>query len=284
MKTPQTDAAIDPVRAPRPRAYPAPGERRFGRFNRLGAYTLIEREVIRFLKVYGQTIAAPVATAAMFLAVFTLAIGSRRADIEGLPFAAFLAPGLVMMTVIQNAFANTSSSVMIQKVQGNIVDTLMPPLSSGELVLGWAMGGVARGLVVALIGGLVLFPFVGVGLAAPHWALFFALAGSLMLGLLGLIAGIWAVKFDHMAAVTNFVVTPLSFLSGTFYTVADLPEPWRTLSHWNPIFYLIDGFRYGTTGVSDSSPWIGAGVIVVICAALWAAAWRMLESGYRLKS
>ena len=260
------------------------GVRRFGAINWLGFWTLYAREVRRFLSVYTQTILAPVATSILFMVVFTLAFAARRESGGDIPFAEFLAPGILMMTVIQNAFANTSSSLMIAKVQGNIVDTLMPPLSGGELLAGYALGGATRGLVCALAIGMIVFPFVGVGLEHPLWALAFVFSASLMLSLLGLLAAIVADKFDQMAAITNFVVTPLSFLSGTFYSVSVLPEPFLTLSHLNPFFYLIDGFRYGALGIADARPWLGLAVSIAVNLALGLLSWRWLASGYRLKS
>jgi ABC-2 type transport system permease protein len=260
------------------------GVRRFGAVNWLGLWTLYAREVRRFSAVYTQTILAPLATSTLFMVVFTLAFADRRGDIEDTPFALFLAPGILMMTVIQNAFANTSSSIVISKVQGNIVDTLMPPLSAAEIVTGYVMGGVTRGLACALAIGLLIFPVLGLGLAEPLWAVAFALMGSLMLSLLGLLGGIYADKFDQMAALTNFLVTPLAFPSGTFYSVSVLPEPFLTLSHLNPVFYLIDGFRYGTLGQSDASPWLGLAVTGILNVALWALAHRWVARGYRLKS
>ncbi|MEL6218637.1 MAG: ABC transporter permease [Pseudomonadota bacterium] len=260
------------------------GKRRFGRVNWQGLRTLVAREIQRFFAVYTQTLLAPVATAVLFMTVFTLAFGQGRGEMMGLPFEVFLAPGVLMMAVIQNAFANTSSSLMIAKIQGNIVDTLMPPLSAAEILVGYVAGGLARGLACALAVGLLIFPVVGVGLAHPLWALVFVLMGSLMLSLIGLLAAIYAEKFDQMAAITNFIVTPLSFLSGTFYSIERLPEAFQALSHANPFFYLIDGFRYGALGVSDSAPWVGLLVTAGINAALWALAWRWLATGYRLKS
>jgi len=259
------------------------GKRRFGRWNALGVWTLYLREVQRFVKVWTQTLLAPMATAALFMLVFTVAFGRGRSAVEGFDFATFIAPGLVMMSVIQNAFANTSSSIMISKVQGNIVDTLMPPLSAGELTLGYAAGGATRGLFVAVTVALLIFPFTEARLAQPVWALAFALMGGLMLSLIGVAAGIVADKFDHMAAITNFIVTPLSFLSGTFYSIHVLPEPFWTISHLNPFFYLIDGFRYGALGASDASPWLALAVSVAVNTALWAFCWRMFRSGYKLK-
>ncbi|TBN53233.1 multidrug ABC transporter permease [Paracoccus sediminis] len=259
------------------------GVRRFGRVNWLGLRTLATREVMRFMAVWQQTIFAPLMTAALFVLIFALAMGQGRGQVMGLPYLVFLGPGILMMTVIQNAFANTSSSITAAKVQGNIVDTLMPPLSAGELLAGYLAGSVARaGLVAAVIGtGMVLL--TGTGIAHPGWTLVFVALAALLLGGLGILAGILAQKFDQMAAISNFIITPLSFLSGTFYSVQALPEPFRTLSHWNPVFYLIDGARYGVTGVSDAPVWRGL-LIGTSCAAvvLWLA-WRWLKTGYRMK-
>ncbi|MCF3973647.1 ABC transporter permease [Paracoccus salsus] len=262
---------------------PAMGVRRFGRVNWLGLATLARREVMRFMAVWQQTIFAPLMTAALFVLVFALALGQGRGLIMGIPYLQFLGPGILMMTVIQNSFANTSSSITAAKVQGNIVDTLMPPLSAAELLAGYLAGSVARaGLVAAVIGtGMVIV--TGAGIAHPFWAATFVLLAALLLGGLGILAGIMAQKFDQMAAITNFVITPLSFLSGTFYSVQSLPEPFRSLSHWNPIFYLIDGARYGVTGVSDAPPLRGLLICVAVVVAILALGWRWLNSGYRMK-
>ncbi|MEM9010380.1 MAG: ABC transporter permease [Pseudomonadota bacterium] len=260
------------------------GARRFGQVNWVGLSTLTMREIRRFTSVWSQTILAPMATAALFMLVFSLALASRRGEVMGVSFTAFLAPGILMMTVIQNAFANTSSSIMIAKVQGNIVDTLMPPLSPAEILAGYVAGGVARGLFVALTVGAVIFPVAGVGIAAPHWALIFAFLGSLIFALTGIAAAILAEKFDHMSAITNFIVTPLSFLSGTFYSISVLPETMQRLSAANPVFYLIDGFRHGILGTSDASPWIGLVLSLVVAGGLWLLCWRWLARGFRLKS
>lgn len=264
--------------------FPPPGERRFGKVNWLGFWTLLSKEVRRFLKVYMQTVVAPVMTAALFLAVFALALGARRGDVGDVPFATFLAPGIVMMAVIQNAFANASSSIIVAKVQGNIVDTLMPPLSPTELTAAFALGGMIRGLFVAAAAAALFFPFTVPGIAHPLWALAFASIGALILALAGAITGIWAQKFDQTSIVTNFVITPLSFLSGTFYSVRDLPEPWATISAWNPVHFLIDGFRYGVLGVRDTDPWLGMGISVLVAAFLWYICDRMFRTGYRLRS
>ncbi|MEM8631340.1 MAG: ABC transporter permease [Pseudomonadota bacterium] len=260
------------------------GVRRFGRINWLGLVTLTEREMRRFLAVWTQTILAPLVTAGLFLAIFTLAIGPGRGDVMAVPFVTFLAPGLMMMTVIQNAFANTSSSLMISKVQGNIVDTLMPPLSAGELVTGYLAGAVARGVFVALAILVAMALFLGIVPVQPLWALVFVILGSAFMGALGLLAAIVAVKFDHMAAITNFIVTPLAFLSGTFYSAEALPPAMSVLIHINPVFYLIDGARYGVLGVSDSAPLIGLVISTVSTAAVVAVTWALFRSGYRLKA
>ncbi|MDP5306784.1 ABC transporter permease [Paracoccus spongiarum] len=262
---------------------PAMGTRRFGRVNWLGLATLARREVMRFMAVWQQTVFAPLVTAALFVMVFAMALGQGRGQIMGLPYLEFLGPGILMMTVIQNAFANTSSSITAAKVQGNIVDTLMPPLSAGELLTGYLCGSVVRAGLVAVVIGTGMVLVTGAPIAHPAWALAFVLLAALLLGGLGILAGIRAQKFDQMAVITNFVITPLSFLSGTFYSVQNLPEPFRTLSHWNPIFYLIDGARFGVTGVSDAPPLRGLVVCALVTAAVLYLGWRWLKSGYRMK-
>jgi ABC-2 type transport system permease protein len=260
------------------------GVRRFGRVNWLGLYTLCGREVRRFLAVWTQTLLAPLVTAGLFLLIFTLAIGVGRGDVMGVPFIHFLAPGILMMTVIQNSFANVSSSIVISKVQGNIVDTLMPPLSGAELMIGYLAGGVLRGVMVAIAIAVVMFPLIGLGIARPLLALLYVVLGGAFLGALGIVAGIYANKFDQIAAITNFIVIPLSFLSGTFYTLDSLPPVMQWLSHVNPVFYLIDGLRFATLGTSDSSPVLGLAVIVGGTLAVSALGWWMFRTGYRLKS
>lgn len=262
----------------------AMGVRRFGRVNWLGLATLTEREIRRFTNVWSQTLAAPVATAGLFMLIFSLALGGQRPEVIGVSFTHFLAPGVLMMTVIQNAFANTSSSLLISKIQGNIVDTLMPPLSAGELLAGFVLGGIARGLFVAMGVGLALFPFLGLGLAHPLWAFGFAAAGAALLALAGLLAGIVAQKFDQLQALTNFVVTPLSFLSGTFYSAEAVPRGFDLLLHANPVYYLIDGMRHGVLGISGSRPEVGMAIVLIVDLALGALAYRWLRTGYRLKT
>ncbi|MGQ9366569.1 ABC transporter permease [Azospirillum sp. ST 5-10] len=261
-----------------------PLPRTVGTVNWIGLWTLYLREVRRFIKVHQQTIWAPVVTTLLFYAVFALALGGAGRSVGDVPYMIFLAPGLVMMTMAQNAFANTSSSVVIAKVQGNIVDTLMPPLAPMELVTGFVMGGVTRGLIVGLVATVAIRLFVPIGIAHPGFVLFHAVMASMLLSLLGLVGGIWSEKFDHIAAVTNFVVTPLSFLSGTFYSVGSLPTVFWWIAHFDPFFYMIDGFRYGFIGRSDGTLAVGVLVLLASNAALWLLAWRMLATGYRLKA
>ncbi|MEZ5751161.1 MAG: ABC transporter permease [Paracoccaceae bacterium] len=259
------------------------GTRRFGAVNWLGLETLALRETRRFLAVWTQTIAAPLVTAGLFLSVFALALGPQRGEVMSAPFIHFLAPGILMMTVIQNAFANTSSSLVISKVQGNIVDTLMPPLAPWELVLGFLAGGAARGALVALAVTLALGVFLGLWPQHPVWLALMVVVGSCLLGALGIAAGIISNKFDQIAAITNFIITPLSFLSGTFYTTATLPPLMAQVSHVNPVFYLIDGARWAYLDRSDSDPLLGLAVTSGTTLAISALAWAWLRRGYRLK-
>ena len=264
--------------------YGAMPVRRFGRVNWLGTATLAAREIRRFMTVWQQTVLAPLMTAGLFVVVFVVALGRGRGEVMGLPFVEFLGPGILMMTVIQTAFANSSTSLISSKMQGNIVDTLMPPLSAAEILAGYLAGSLARSLLVAGVIGIGLALLVGHVAVHPLLASAFIVLGALMLGGLGLLGGIIAQKFDQMAALTNFVVTPLSFLSGTFYSVQALPEPFRTLSHWNPIFYLIDGARYGFAGVSDAPVGRGLAVCLLTVVAVNALAWWWLRSGFRMKA
>jgi ABC-2 type transport system permease protein len=258
--------------------------RPLGPVNWIGLWTLYQKEVWRFLKVFTQTVAAPIVTTLLFLAIFVLALGRDGSMVAGVGFMEFLAPGLIMMAITQNSFANTSSSLVIGKVQGNIVDVLLPPLGPGELTLAWAAGGVTRGLFVGCVTALAMWAVVPFQLPHAGFALFHAVAGSLMLALLGVLAGLWADKFDHMSAVTNFVVTPLAFLSGTFYSVERLPEAWRAVAHLNPFFYMIDGFRYGFIGHADGDLAIGVATLMAIDAALWAWVYWLVRRGYKLKA
>ncbi len=260
------------------------GVRRFGAVNWLGTWTLARREVLRFMNVWSQTIMGPLVNAGLFLLIFTIAIGPNRGDVMGVPFMEFLAPGILTMTVIQNAFANTSSSIISAKVGGNIVDTLMPPLSALELLIGYLSGAVARGMIVAVVIALGAIVFIGMPLNNPIWVLTFVILGSVLMGGLGMVAAVFANKFDQMSAISNFLITPLAFLSGTFYSIEALPPFLQTLCHWNPFFYIIDGVRYGTLGVSDSSPLLGLAVVLGAGVVVLTIVWRWLRDGYRLKA
>lgn len=251
--------------------------------NWIGLQTLYIRETWRFLKVWNQTVVAPMVTTLLFLAILTLAMGANGRLIDGIPYDLFIAPGLIMMAIVQNAFANTSSSLMLQKIQGVINDLLMPPLSAGEITFSLVMGGVTRGVLVGLSVSAAMWLFVPFTVQHGWAVIFFVLASSMMLALLGLIAGIMAQTFDQIAAYTNYVVTPLSFLSGTFYSLHDLPPLFQHISHANPFFYMIDGFRYAIIGYSDSSPMIGVAVLTVTNIALWIVSYSMIRRGYRLK-
>ncbi len=257
--------------------------RHYGAINWLGLQTLIQREVQRFLKVGAQTVLAPLIQTLLFMMVFTLVRGgdwpgSTRAYADG------LAAGLVMMSILSNAFQNSSSSLVIAKVQGNAVDFLMPPLSALELTIAFIVGAAARGMLVGLASLIAVSWLANVLPAHPLAALYYALVASVIFGAIGLLGGVWADKFDHLAAVTNFVIVPLTFLSGTFYSTAILPEPVRTISHYNPVFSLIDGFRYGFIGHADAPLLTGAAITGGLALALSWCCWAMLKSGYRLRS
>ena len=261
-----------------------PEPRRIGFFNTVGLVTLVKREVGRFLAVYMQTIIAPVVTTLMYYAIFALAFGGIAQQVNGMPFLEFLAPGLVMMTMVQNAFANTSSSLVISKVQGNIVDVLMPPLSAMEIFIGYACGAVLRGLCIGVCTTALLSVFAPIQIHSLAVIFTFAFLGTLMLGSLGIAAGIWSEKFDHIAAVTNFIVTPMTFLSGTFYNVDMLPGVWKSIAHFNPFFYMIDGFRSGFIGHADGDILIGIAVLSFCNIGLALLSYRMIKTGYKIKS
>ena len=270
------------------RPLPAP-PRSYGAVNWVGLWTLYKREVGRFLKVWMQTLFAPVITTLLFMTVFKLAFGSRgqlTGDFEGLDYNSFLAPGLVVMSMLQNAFQNTSSSLTIAKVQGSQVDFLMPPLSPLELTLGFIFGAVTRGIMVGVIGGLAihLTGLADLSIVNIVPVIWFSLMATIFLAALGAVGGIWAEKFDHLAAITNFVIVPLTFLSGTFYDIKVLVEPFQTAAHFDPIFYLIDGFRAGFIGVSNSHLAVGyiASGIFTFLACVWV--WWLFRTGYKLKA
>jgi ABC-2 type transport system permease protein len=251
-----------------------------------GLKTLYLKEVRRFFKVQLQTIWAPAITTLLFLVIFTVALGRSGRMVMGVPFADFLAPGLIIMGMIQAAFANSSFSLLVGKIQGNIVDYLMPPLSTGELIAGLGGASVTRAVLVGLALWLAMLLWPGVHVT-PHnlFVIFwFGVMGSTMLAFLGLLTSIWAEKFDHAAAVSNFVVAPLSLLSGTFYSIESLAPSFQAVSHANPFFYIISGFRYGFIGVSDSPLYIGGALLLGINIGLAALTYLLLKKGWKLKN
>ena len=249
-----------------------------------GFNTLLYKELLRFWKVAFQTVAGPVLSALLYLVIFAQALGGHVRVFEGVPYAAFLVPGLVMMSILQNAFANSSSSLIQSKITGNLVFVLVTPISHLEFFGAYVLASVARGLLVGAGVLAVTVWFVELRLAAPLWALAFALLGSALLAVLGLLAGIWAEKFDQIAAFQNFLVLPLTMLSGVFYSIRTLPPLWQQISHLNPFFYMIDGFRYGFFGASDVAPAASFAVVAVSLALLSAATLWLLKSGYKLRT
>ena len=276
------DFATHPVEPPAPRDYHG--------VNWTGAVTLYLKEVKRFWKVGMQTLMAPVITTVLYLMVFSVATQGARPPVAGTPYVLFIGPGLIMMQILGSAFANSSSSLMQAKMMGLTQDFLTPPLSPTEQVVAFAMGAATRGLMVGLVSAICVYAIVlldrGRTVNVAHWwaVLYFGAGASLMMGLVGVVTGLWAEKFDHLAAVTNFIVMPMSFLSGTFYLIDRLPEPFRTISHYNPFFYMIAGFRYGFIGHADGSIGIGVAVTAGITLVLGAICWGLFQTGYRLKS
>ncbi|MCK9511001.1 MAG: ABC transporter permease [Pigmentiphaga sp.] len=248
-----------------------------------GFPTLFYKELLRFYKVSFQTVAAPVVTALLYLLVFAHVLRDH-VRIYDIPYTAFLVPGLVMMSMLQNAFSNASSSLIQSRVTGNLVFVLLPPLSHLDMYAAYVLASVVRGLVVGLGVWLVTLFFTGPHLAQPLWILTFATLSCGVMATLGLVAGIWAEKFDQIAAFQNFLIMPATFLSGVFYSINSLPPFWQAVSHWNPVFYAIDGFRYGFFGVSDTSPWTSLAVVGGVFIVLALAALRLLASGYKLRS
>ncbi|WP_077032801.1 ABC transporter permease [Pelomonas sp. KK5] len=253
-------------------------------FNLEGARTLFYKEVLRFWKVSFQTVAAPVLTAVMYLLIFGHTLENHVKVYGTVGYTAFLIPGLVMMSVLQNAFANSSSSLIQSKITGNLVFLLVTPLSHWAWFMAYVGASVIRGLVVGLGVLIVTVWFAPPGLAEPGWILAFALLGAGIMGTLGLIAGLWAEKFDQIAAFQNFIVMPMTFLSGVFYSIHSLPPLWLAVSHANPFFYIIDGFRHGFFGVSDVSPWISLSIVGAAFVALAILALELLRRGYKIRS
>ena len=252
--------------------------------NYLSVWSLFKKEVFRFFKVGIQTIIGPAVSSLLFLAVFTLALGRSVETINGVTFPNFIAPGLIMMTILQNSFANSASSIGQAKSQGNIVDVLMAPLSDFELTIGYIGGSVARGLVCGLITAIGIYFFISIEVYSFLALIFYAIMGCLMMGSLGTIVGIWADKWDQQQGITNFIVLPMTFLSGTFYSISRLPEFWQNFAIFNPFFYNIDGFLFAFIGKSDSSLIVGSFTLIIINFILILLCYLMFRSGYKLKS
>jgi ABC-2 type transport system permease protein len=249
-----------------------------------GWQTLFYKEVLRFWKVGFQTVAAPVLTAMMYLLIFGHVLEDHVKVYDTVRYTAFLVPGLVMMSVLQNAFANSSSSLIQSKIMGNLVFLLLTPLSHWSWFVAYVGSSIVRGLVVGLGVLLVAVWFAPLTFAAPLWIVVFAILGAALMGAMGLIAGLWAEKFDQLAAFQNFVIMPMTFLSGVFYSIGSLPAFWQTVSHLNPFFYMIDGFRYGFFGVSDASPWLSLGIVGSALTAVSLVAMQLLRTGYKIRS
>ena len=260
------------------------GTRRFGLINWIGAWALYKKEVLRFLIVWIQTIFSPLISALLFLLVLSLAIGNERGDVLGVSFINFLAPGLIAMQVIQQAFSHSSSSFMIGKIQGNIVDILYAPLSAGEVTFAMTLAAVTRSVIIASVSICIFYFIIDLEIKNYFTLIAFTFLSSFILGALGIIAGLWAEKFDHMATVTNFIIVPLSFLSGTFYTIDKLPSYLHTISKANPFFYMIDGFRYSFIGKADGSIAIGLIYLTILSFVSWFVTYLLYKKGYKIKS
>lgn len=254
------------------------------RINWFGAFTLLKKETHRFLKVYHQTLFSPVVNIILFLAVFSISVGNKLETIEGVPFSTFVAAGLIMMASMQNAFANSSSSFVMSRVMGHIVDYLIPPLGAFELVFAFTAGAILRGICVAIVAIFAISFFVNIPLHSLFYAIFYLVFSCMFLGLLGVLCGIVCETFDEMSAMTSYVITPLTFLSGTFYSTNSLPQFWQKISHFNPFFYMIDGFRFSLTGHHDSDIIIGVIYLVSINLILFAALIQMIKRGYKINS
>ena len=252
--------------------------------NFLSLWTLFSKEVRRFFKVGVQTILGPAISSLLFLAVFTLALGRSIETINGVLFVNFIAPGLIMMTILQNSFANSASSIGQSKSQGNIVDILMAPLDNFDLTLGYIGGSVMRGIICGFTTFLGIYIFISINIHSYIALIFYTFMGSIMMGTLGTMVGIWADKWDQQQGITNFIVLPMTFLSGTFYSISILPDIWKNFATFNPFFYNIDGFRYAFIGKSDSSIVIGGVSLIIINSILVYLCYLMFRSGYKLKS
>ena len=259
-------------------------KKNFGYVNWIGFWTLYKKEVWRFLIVVIQTIISPLVTSLLFLLVLSVAIGNDRGEVLGFSFISFLAPGLIAMQVIQQAFSHSSSSIMIGKIQGNIVDILYAPLSAGEITLATNLAACTRSIMIAIVSIIVFSFIVDMKYYNFFYILIFTFLGAFILSSIGIIIGLWAEKFDHMASATNFIIVPLSFLSGTFYSIDRLPDVLKTISEMNPFFYIIDGFRYGFLGMSDGSIKFGLFYLILLSCITWFVAYILFKKGYKIKS
>ena len=257
---------------------------RNGRWNMIGTWALYRREVLRFFKISGQTFFAPVITALLFLAIFNFAFSGQGRSVDNIPFIQFLVPGLTLMAVMTASFANASFSLMFEKMVETIVDTLMPPMSPGELTAGYVLASTTRGLLVGIAVLISMLIFTTVKIHSITFILFYAIAASMLMSVLGLVTAIWAEKIDHVASINNFVILPLIFLSGTFYSTQHLPEMFQKIAYFNPFFYVIDGFRYGFLGVHDGSLVTGIVLLTTLIVLFWFSCVQLFASGYKLKS
>ena len=260
------------------------GVRRFGFINWIGFKSLYIKEVSRFLTVWAQTLLSPLVSSLLFLSVLSLAIGNERGDVLGFPFISFLAPGLIAMSVIQQAFSHSVSSIMIAKIQGNIIDTLMAPLSAAEVTIAIILAAVTRSIIILLISIIIFSLIIDISITNFLYILIGTFLGSFILGSLGFITGLWAEKFDHTATITNFIVTPLSFLSGVFYSIDRLPAFFQSISKINPFFYIIDITRFGFLGVSDGSIFFGLIFLTILLFIVWFLSYYLYKIGYKIKS
>tara|TARA_B100000686_G_C16732877_1_gene941787 strand:- start:989 stop:1801 length:813 start_codon:yes stop_codon:yes gene_type:complete len=260
------------------------GVRRFGLINWIGTYSLLKKEVLRFITVSGQTLAGPILTSILFLTVISLAIGEERSDVLGVPYIQFLACGLIMMQVIQQSFAHSSSSVVMGKMMGTLTDIIHSPLSAAEVIIAITLASAARGLIIASISTLIFIIFIDLTLQNYFLWFIYLFLGGVFMGSTGIIAGLYADKFDQMSTLTNFIVIPLSFLSGTFYSISKLPDLLKTLSHYNPFFHMIDGFRYSFIGQFDGS--LKFGILFLLTVSLISSyiAYYLYNKGYKIKS
>ena len=252
--------------------------------NVIGFQTLFSKEVRRFLKVPAQTVAQPVVMTTLYFLIFGYSLGGRVRELDGVPYVRFIVPGLIMLALIQNSFLNTSSSMFVAKLQGTILDLMVAPLSVGELLLGFVLAAMLRGMAVGFIVWLVAAAFTGFSVPHPIWVAVYSILVAALFALLGLIVAIWSDKFDQLNIIPTFIITPLTFLGGVFYSAKMLPEPWSAVARLNPILYMVEGLRYGLLGVGEGTLWFGLVLTAALGCASLGVAWWMLDSGYKLRN